>query len=353
MINESDFISERIFVNTSICVVGCGEQASKILDQSLPVLKDLTLYFASENEEDSCRYNSHYSGAGIFNSIEDAVAEPLVDAVYLSTPHHLHLKHTILAARHGKHVLVEKPIATKFSDAEIMISAAKDSNVVLMVSEPERYLPTVDKCKKLISEGEIGNLRLVHVQNQHYDRPVGWRTDMNLSGGGELIDGGMHSIDILLNIGGLPNKIYAVLPKKLFSEVDGDDGAVAIAHLPDGAIGLLNHSSSTPVNNDEIWVMVTGTKGQIRFQPESSNITLDTIEETRTIRVSSENSVRRMMKEFISCIDSNSSPEMTGVEGAYDLAVALASYQSAELGIEVELTYNRSYKVQSDKRLQL
>jgi len=59
-------------VNTSICVVGLGEQAGKILDQSLPVLKNLTLYFASENEEASRRYNSRYSGAGIFNSIEDA-----------------------------------------------------------------------------------------------------------------------------------------------------------------------------------------------------------------------------------------------------------------------------------------
>jgi len=221
-------------VSLSICIVGCGEQAGKILDEALPVLDDVSLYFTSEYLSDARRYNDTYGGVGVFDSFEDAVRDPGVDAVYLATPHHLHLGHTLIAAAQRKHILVEKPIAMTVPEAWRMISCARDSGVVLMVSEPVRYLSTVDKCNELIADGEIGDLRLVHVQNQAFDIPLEWRTDASLRGGGELIDGGIHSIDILVNIGGLPEKVYAVLPNRLFGEVDGDDGAVMTARLPGG-----------------------------------------------------------------------------------------------------------------------
>ena len=90
----------------------------------------------------------------VFDSFEDAVRDPGVDAVYLATPHHLHLGHTLIAAAQRKHILVEKPIAMTVPEAWKMISCARDSGVVLMVSEPVRYLSTVDKCNELIADGE-------------------------------------------------------------------------------------------------------------------------------------------------------------------------------------------------------
>jgi len=325
-------------VSLSICIVGCGEQAGKILDEALPVLDDVSLYFTSEYLSDARRYNDTYGGVGVFDSFEDAVRDPGVDAVYLATPHHLHLGHTLIAAAQRKHILVEKPIAMTVPEAWRMISCARDSGVVLMVSEPVRYLSTVDKCNELIADGEIGDLRLVHVQNQAFDIPLEWRTDASLRGGGELIDGGIHSIDILVNIGGLPEKVYAVLPNRLFGEVDGDDGAVMTARLPGGVIGLLNHSSSTSTKESDFWVMVTANKGQIRFEPGGSEVTVDTADGVRTISVENGTSVRRMMAEFVACANSGVQPIMTGEEGAKDVAVALAAYESDKLGSEADVS---------------
>lgn len=321
----------------SICVVGCGEQAQKLLDEALHTTGDVNLYFTSEYVEDAQSYNQKYMGSGVFHSFEDAVNDKGVDAFYFATPHNLHHEHVVRAAKLGKHILVEKPIALTVTSAQTMISCANESGVVLMVSEPVRYLPTVQKCKEIVSEGVIGDLRLIHVQNQLYDRPDGWRTDAKLRGGGELIDGGMHSIDILINLGGYPSKLYAALPKKLFREVDGDDGAVVTAHLPGGVLGLLNLSSSTSTNMPDFRVMVTGEKGQIRFEPDASEITVDTRESVTTVSVECESGVSRMMKEFFSNVSNKCQPLMTGEEGAKDLAVALAAYKSADLGTEIEV----------------
>ena len=260
--------------------------------------------------------------------------------MYFATPHHLHLEQALYAAEQGKHILMEKPIALTMSESQTMIAAARDAGVVLMVSEPVRYLPTVDKCKELISRGAIRDIRLVHVQNQHYSRPGGWRTDAALRGGGELIDGGIHSVDIMVNLGGLPERVYAVLTRKVFDEVDGDEGSVVTAHLPGGAVGLLNLSASTATREPQIWVMVTGSKGQIRFKPDATEVTMDTAAGVHTIGVGSDSSVERMVREFVVSASESSQPIMTGEEGAKDLAVALAAYHSAELGEEVAVAFS-------------
>ena len=326
-------------MRVSLCVVGCGEQAGKILDEARPVVDDLDLYFASQHVDDARSYNDIYGGVGVLETHEDAARDPRVDAMYFATPHHLHLEQALYAAEQGKHILMEKPIALTMAESQTMIAAARDAGVVLMVSEPVRYLPTVDKSKELIAHGAIGDIRLVHVQNHHYSRPGGWRTDAALRGGGELIDGGIHSVDIMVNLGGLPERVYAVLTGKVFDEVDGDEGSVVTAHLPGGAVGLLNQSAGTATKESDMWVMVTGSKGQIRFEPDATEVTADTAEGVRTIGVGSDSSVQLMMREFVASASKGSQPVMTGEEGTKDLAVVLAAYNSAELGEEVAVPF--------------
>ena len=122
--------------------------------------------------------------------------------MYFFTPHDRHVEDAGLAAGYGKHVLVEKPIARSVAEAEGMVRSADEAGVKLMVAENYRFLPLVDRCKQLISQGAIGELRLVQVQSEAYGELTGWRTRSEVNGGGTFIDGGIHSVDILVNVRG-------------------------------------------------------------------------------------------------------------------------------------------------------
>ena len=120
---------------------------------------------------------------------------PAVDAVYVALPNSMHAEYTIRAAKAGKHVLCEKPMATKVAEREAMIAACKAANVKLMIAYRCHYEPTNLRAIKLIREGALG-------QVQSIESPFGfniakgeWRLNKKLAGGGPLFDVGIYSLN--------------------------------------------------------------------------------------------------------------------------------------------------------------
>ena len=250
--------------------------------------------------------------------------------MYFFTPHDLHLNNTRLAARHGKHVLMEKPIARTVPEAKELIEVAQDAGVKLMVAENFRFLPLVDKTKELVAKGAIGELRVVQAQHEGYDAgSVGWRTSIARNGGGRLIDGGVHYIDIMLNLAGFPESLYAVIEEpKVLPGHEGEDGVLITARLPNGVTDLVHYSGGTSVSEPFDWVRVTGTRGVISFAPDDREMTLETRDGQRTLRVEpARRGVRGMVREFRDCIAEDREPIMSGAEATNDVAVALAAYR--------------------------
>ena len=321
----------------ALCVVGCGESAHNWLDGLRGHIDDVTLFFASEHVEDARRYNDEFAGAGVFDSYEDAAADPRVEAMFFLTPHHIHRECALVAAGHGKHVLVEKPIARNLDEAREMVRAARDAGVVLAVAEPTRYMAAVDRCKELMAEGAFGDLRLVQVQDEHYSPTHDWRNDAELRGGGELVDGGIHYVDILINLGGLPETVYAVTPPRIL-ESEGEDGVAVTVRLPGGAVGLLNVSAGTPSSKSDIWTQVTGTKGKLSFGQSETTLTLDSIDGSRAIDLGdTDDADVSTFKDFQAAITEGRAPVMSGEEGLRDLAVVVGAYESLERHTEVPL----------------
>ncbi|MCD6408115.1 Gfo/Idh/MocA family oxidoreductase [bacterium] len=95
--------------------------------------------------------------------IEELVRAKDIDAVIITTPHGLHKEHTLMAIREGKHVLVEKPMALKVNDCDLMIKEAEKHNVKLMVGHSRRYFPVDRVAKEAIDKGEIGKILMVRV----------------------------------------------------------------------------------------------------------------------------------------------------------------------------------------------
>jgi predicted dehydrogenase len=318
----------------SLCIAGCGNYARRVLDEIHDMRDDVTLYFASRDEAKARRFNDAYGGAGYFGTYEEAAQDPRVEAMYLLLPHHLHLEGTRLAAANSKHVLVEKPIARTLPEASELIAVARDAGVVLMVAENYRFAYDIGMCKELMAQGSIGDIRLLQTQREgNSGIPEGWRRDSHLSGGGAMIDGGIHDVDAMVNIGGFPERVYAAIPPRGAPQGEGEDGMTITAQLPGGAVGLINFSWRTPVQEPRNFLHVTGTKGEIRIRPFGSELILETPVSCRTFKLPpSRMGVRPMIAEFVAAVRDGREPVMSGHEAVKDLAVVLAAYESARTG---------------------
>ena len=323
----------------SLCIAGLGFWGQYVADEVRHLADEVEVSFASRDLAKAGEYCQRFGGAKAFGSYEEAAADPSIEALYFLTPHHLHLQHAMLAARHGKHVLMEKPIARTLDEGRRIVEAAAEAGVKLMIAENFRFLPTVTKCKELLDQGAIGDLRVVQVQEEMYSKPWTWRMKLELAGGGTLIDGGIHAVDAMLNLGGFPKRVYAAVPPQVHDDIEGEDRVVLTMELPGGAVGLLNYSIGAPLSQRRQFTSVSGTKGQIRFEPFGAEVTVDTLDGEESIQLGEgSRGTQPMLREFVSCIREDREPVMSGEQGLRDLAVVLAAYRSAREGAAVALS---------------
>ena len=133
--------------------------------------------------------------------------------------------------------------------------------------------------------------------------------------------------------------MYAAKPLEVFRHVEGEDGIVMVAHLPNGAVGLVSYSNGTSTSKPRHWLNVTGSIGQLSFIRNGNEVPVETSQVRRTVRVpEARRGVCGMVKEFRDSIMEGREPTMSGQEGLKDLAIVLAAYRSAEHGQEVSLT---------------
>ena len=175
----------------TMCIVGCGGYARNVLGDIHDMTDEFDYYFASRDMNKAQQYSEDFGGVGAFGDYEEAAADPRVQSLYFFTPHDTHLDNVKLAARHGKHILMEKPIARTLDEAQEMIQIARDAGVKLMVAENYRFLLTVDKALEIMRQGPVGDsfgeLRQIELQAEGYSVPKEWRSSAELNGGGVVI----------------------------------------------------------------------------------------------------------------------------------------------------------------------
>ena len=184
-------------------VVGIGVGASEILPQ-MEAMPDIQLVAAADTNRRVLNTFQHRYGASSYDSIEKLCADPNVEAVWISTPNRFHAPHTIIAVEHGKHVVVEKPMALSLAEAEKMIEAAEKNKVKLLCGHTQSYGPHIRTMRKIIRSGELGGLCALHVW-AYTDWMLRPRTAEELDinqGGGVPYRQGPHQIDTLRLLGG-------------------------------------------------------------------------------------------------------------------------------------------------------
>ena len=150
----------------------------------------------------SCRICSDY---------QEILNDPAIDAVAVSLPHYLHETACVQAARMGKHILVDKPIARTLAEADHILEAVEKNNVTLMVAFNMRFWPPYQKMHDMISSDAIGRpIYAMTWHNQNFNPPAGanWRSK-NSVGGGCVIGSGVHNIDLMRWFFGEPAEVFA------------------------------------------------------------------------------------------------------------------------------------------------
>jgi predicted dehydrogenase len=224
----------------------------------------------------------------------DVVRRKDIDLVDVCTPGDSHADIAIAAARAGKHVFCEKPLANSLKDAERMLAAVEKAGVAHMICHNYRRAPAVMLAKQLISEGRLGEIRHyrgTYLQDWMSDpsAPFNWRLDRTKAGSGALGDIASHSIDLARFLVGEISEVSADL--KTFvktrpvakasvsrrssagakAEVTVDDAAMALVHFTNGAIGTIEATRMAPGRKNYNRFEINGLLGSIAFDLERLN----------------------------------------------------------------------------------
>ena len=317
----------------SLCVVGCGEFAGAFARAMQSIPDQVQLLFASRDSQKAADYSARFNGIGHFGSYESAAADPRVDAMYICTPHYLHLEHGALAAAAGKHILVEKPLARSQQEAVELIRAADRAGVTLMVAENYRFMSGVRLARELIDSRRIGDVRLVQLQEEAEFRPAQWRNDQDLNGGGTFMDGGIHKVDLFRYLAGEPATVYASQVPSVQPGINAEDGLAMIARTASGVTGIITHCWAQTSRPRPMWLSVTGSIGRIYYELGSSELILDDGRGERKLPLERDYyGLKPMALEFCASIAEGRPPETTGAEGLADVTVVLKAYESMQMG---------------------
>ncbi|MBO1911448.1 Gfo/Idh/MocA family oxidoreductase, partial [Microvirga sp. 3-52] len=174
-------------------------------------------------------------------------------------------EHVISAAQANKHILCEKPLATEVKDAEAMIKACEEAEVILQVAYPVRFAPAIENVRTMIQEGAIGKVLAINATN-HGLMPGGWFIDQELSGGGSATDHIVHIMDVIRWIFKDEVKsVYAELDTR-FYDIDVEDCGMVSLELESGMIVSIDPSWSRP-KTYPTWgnfvMHFVGTKGNL------------------------------------------------------------------------------------------
>ncbi|MCG7308895.1 Gfo/Idh/MocA family protein [Brachybacterium sp. ACRRE] len=201
------------------------------------------------------------------------------DAVVVTSANAHHRDLVLEAARRGAHVLCEKPLATTVADAEQMVEACRESGVLLMTAFPVHFAPQVASLREAVARGGIGEVVGVTGTNNG-KLPTGrdWFTDVELSGGGALVDHTVHIAQILDSVFGEPETVHAVTNRILFADRAGDGaetGGLVTLTYADGLVATIDCSWSQPADAPTwggVTIQAVGTQGQLAVDPFSQHV---------------------------------------------------------------------------------
>lgn len=297
-----------------------------------------------------------------YSVISDMVEKEGIDLVIICTPHPFHKEPAIEAARSGAHILVEKPLASTLEDCDEIIKYADENGIKLGVISQRRWLAPVKRVKDAIDSGKIGRpvfgtVNMLGWRDRAYYDADAWRGTWDMEGGGVLVNQAPHQLDILLWYMGEIDQVYGLSSNLNHPYIEVEDTALAIVKFKSGAIGNIivsnaqkpgiygkvhvhgENGASVGVQTDGGAMFIAGVTGveepqlnDIWTVPGEEDLLKTMNDEDKDFFAKIDSTIyymERQIEDFLTAMDEDTDPHVTGKDGRRTVELFTAIYRSS------------------------
>ena len=333
-------------------LVGCGRISKNHFGSILHYPDDLELAAVCDIDNDTLNHAKSEFGVNGYSDFQVMLTNEELDLVVLCTPSGLHPKQAILAAKHGVHVVSEKPMATRYSDGLKMVEACDEAGVRLFVVKQNRCNATLQLLKRAIHEKRFGAIKMVHLNvfwtrpQEYYDHGQGWRGTWEFDGGA-FMNQARHYVDLIDWLIGPVERVQAMMSTT--RDIEAEDTGVVNIKWRSGTLGSMAVTMLTYPKNLEGSITILGETGSVKVGGVAVNeIQIWEFADTRDYdhQVKSANYSTNSVygfghplyyKNVIDVMRGKAQPETDGREGLKSLEFLTAAYLAAQDGGSVGL----------------
>jgi UDP-N-acetyl-2-amino-2-deoxyglucuronate dehydrogenase len=337
-------------------ILGCGRIAKRHADLlASGEIKGATLVAVCDTHPAAAdAFAKSYKVPATYD-IPTLLARADVDVVSILTPSGMHAEHTIAAAKAGKHVVVEKPMALRLDDADAMIRACDEAGVKMFVVKQNRFNVPIVKAREALLEGRFGRLVLGTVRvrwcrpQAYYDQ-ASWRGKWNMDGG-VLSNQASHHVDMLEWFMGDVDNVHARAMTALVN-IEAEDTAVATLQFRNGALGIIEATTATRPKDVEGSLSILGENGMVEIggfamnevrhwmfkDPQPAD---DEVRQRYSVNPPNVYGFghHAYYEHVMACLEGSGPALVAGLEGRKSLELITALYESVETGKTVNLRF--------------
>jgi UDP-N-acetyl-2-amino-2-deoxyglucuronate dehydrogenase len=334
-----------------VALAGCGRiSASHVA--AIDKIDGLELVAVCDAEADRARALADERAIPAFRTIEELLAGVDCDVVAICTPSGLHPAHGIIAARAGKHVVTEKPMAISLADADALVQACDAAGVHLFVVKQNRLNPPIQLLRRAVEKGRFGRIYLANTtvrwtRPQEYYDAAPWRGTWEFDGGA-IMNQASHYVDLMQWLVG-PVESVVAKTATLARRIETEDTGIAVLRFRSGALGVIEVTVLTHPRNFEGSITLLGEKGTVKVGGTAVNRIehwqfADYDDDDKLIDAANTSPPtvygfghEGYYRNVLAVLRGEAKPGTDGREGRKSLELILGIYESAKTGREVPL----------------
>jgi len=346
-------------MTTGFGIIGCG-MIAKFHARAIAEIRGAKLVACYNRTVDKASSFANEFGCAAYDDLDAMLAREDIHVVTICTPSGAHLEPGVLAAKAGKHILVEKPLEVTLKRCDALLDACEKAGVRVGTIFPSRFHESSRLLKQAVDQGRFGRITLgdAYVKwfrtQQYYDSGA-WRGTWKLDGGGALMNQAIHSVDLLLWLMGDVAEVSATVATLAHERIEVEDVATATIRFANGALGVIEATTAAfPGSLKKI--EIAGTTGMATLEEESlirwtfakesardKKIVAAMQNNTKTGGGAADPSAighaahRELFKDFLKAVSSEESSMVEGTEGRRSVELILAIYKAAKSGKRVTL----------------
>jgi UDP-N-acetylglucosamine 3-dehydrogenase len=322
----------------TVGIIGAGQVAQQHTRAFSQLAPEVSIIGIADIDADRAAEMAATCDAQAFTDYQELL-DLAPDIAVVCLPHALHLEAGIAAAEAGCHLLMEKPLANTLEAGHAIVDSCRENDVLLTISFVHRYRTELQQARRLIADGKIGTpaTAIDNFCSQGGPHVPQWVWEKRQAGGGVLMYGGIHSLDRLRWLVDSEVKEVFARTSTYSQDVDVEDGLAATLVFENGCLATLFENAPKYRVTPRAWdTEIYGSQACIRIRTREH---LEFTSETQAYRlnVARDDNFGAQAREFVTAVQEQRGPWISGEDGLRALEIALAIYQSAESGRPVSL----------------